>query len=419
MLAALVLCVAPELVAAAPRHTNGLRINATPNPILAGDGVLIYGQLEGKDVAHQPIRLYHRVNPSPQFTLIGVTRTDQFGFYEFTREEGVVYTNRSWFVRGPIHTHSRTIQERVEALVSLNADRTTADTRQPILFFGHVTPNHAFERVFLQEQMRASDEWRTLSSTTLGPGSNYAIEHRWRFPGLHVVRVLLRRDARNISSASDTLTVTIQQAQVPDFTISSTPPVVDIGQSAMISGKLYGRGTNKPEPETAVTLCGRPTDQQQFTCDTAGVTGMDGSYSFMVSPVHNEVYVVKSTLRPHRHTARLLEGVRDTVTLTANQTFVKAGQPVTPSGSAMPDKAGDVIYLERLGADGDWHIVGVHTMRPNSTFQFVRVFGTAGPKQFRARIPGDPENIGGASLPVTVTVTVPPPSLLPAASRQP
>ena len=71
--------------------------------------MLIYGQLKGAPVAGQTIRLYHRVNPSPFFTLIGSTTTDSFGFYKFTREEGVVMSNRSWFVRGPGFTHSRTV----------------------------------------------------------------------------------------------------------------------------------------------------------------------------------------------------------------------------------------------------------------------------------------------------------------------
>ena len=118
--------VAPDIASAAPQHNHGLTINATPNPIIAGEGVLIYGQLRGGNVAGQTIMLYHRVNPSTWFTLIGKTTTNTLGFYEFTRVEGIVYTNRSWFVRGPDGAHSRTIHERVAAEVSLTANMTTA-----------------------------------------------------------------------------------------------------------------------------------------------------------------------------------------------------------------------------------------------------------------------------------------------------
>ena len=101
LLAALVAVSVPAIASAAPRHNRGLTINATPNPIIAGDGVLIYGQLRGSDIANKPVVLYHRLATQPRFTIIGVTRTDSHGFYEFTRAEGVVLTNRSWFVRGP------------------------------------------------------------------------------------------------------------------------------------------------------------------------------------------------------------------------------------------------------------------------------------------------------------------------------
>ncbi len=156
MLASLVAVVAaavsPGVAGAAPRHNHGLTINATPNPIVSGQGVLIYGQLQRNPVAGQPIVLYHRVGSQRHFTVIGHTTTDSFGFYKFTREEGIVTTNRSWFVRGPNSSHSRTVHERVAALVSIAADKTAADTRQPITFSGSVSPSHAFQRVLLQAQ---------------------------------------------------------------------------------------------------------------------------------------------------------------------------------------------------------------------------------------------------------------------------
>ena len=56
-----------------PRHNHGLTIAATPNPIISGEGVLIYGQLNGSNHSGQTIYLYHRVNPAHSFTLIGTT----------------------------------------------------------------------------------------------------------------------------------------------------------------------------------------------------------------------------------------------------------------------------------------------------------------------------------------------------------
>jgi hypothetical protein len=419
LMSTLVAVAMPAAASAAPRHNRGLTINVTPKPIIAGEGVLIYGQLNGNNVAGQRIVLYHHISDSHQgFTQIGTTTTDGHGFYEFTRAEGIVETNRSWFVRQAVApgVHSRTIHERVMALVSLAADKTSADTFHPIVFSGHVDPNHRFERVFLQQQVGSGDDWKTLKSTRLGPASNYSVAYRFRIAGDHDVRVLFPGDRRNIKGVSDPLTVTIQQAQVPDFTIGSSAPIIDFGQSATISGTLYAKGTKTPEPTTPVTLCGRTLPAVQFTCDTAGVTGTDGSYGFNVTPVHNEVYVVETTLTPHRLTAKLFQGVRDAVSLSATSSSVTAGQQVMFTGSAMPDKTGDVVYLQRFGADHDWHTVAVRLIEPGSTFKFVRVFGTAGAKTFRALIPGDPGNVGGSSASVTVTVSLPPVSSLPPAS---
>ncbi len=100
-LSAVALAAAPGLANAAPVHNRGLTINATPNPIDSGDPVLIYGQLNGgTTVANQTIVLYHHINGSHHgYSVVGRTTTNSFGFYEFTRADGVVDTNRSWFVR--------------------------------------------------------------------------------------------------------------------------------------------------------------------------------------------------------------------------------------------------------------------------------------------------------------------------------
>jgi hypothetical protein len=418
-LIALLAAVVPATSGAAPRHNHGLTINATPNPIISGESVLVYGQLNVPPVAGQTIVLYHHVAGSHQgFTRIGRVTTDSHGFYEFPRPDGLVRTNRAWFARelGGQHVHSRTVLERVSALVSLSATPTNAATGQAVLFAGHVDPNHAGDRVYLQVQRGASDNWRTIKSGTLNGASNYLIAYRWRVPGARDVRVVFRGDNRNIRSESDPVTVTIQQRQIADFTINSSDPIIPEGSTATISGVLYQPGTTTPQPNTSVTLWGRVAGQAHFKALESTVTGSNGGYSFTEKPLQNTVYQARTTFKPHRHSAALFEGVRDVLTLAASSTNVTSGQPVTFTGSVTPDKAGDVVYLQRLGVDGDWHTVGVQRVRHDSTFRFVRTFGAAGPKTFRARIPGDPQNVGGASNSVTVNVTVPPPSILPPAS---
>lgn len=406
-------------VSAAPRHNHHLTIAAVPNPILAGEGVLVYGRLFGPDNSRQVIRLYHRLGGSGQgFTEIGVTQTNQFGEYEFNRADGVVMTNRDWFVRGPDGSHSRTVHERVAALITVNASMTNGDTSHPVVFTGHVTPDHLFQRVFLQKQNATGDDWSTIGSGLVGPGSNYLIVHRFRIPGAYSLRVLLRGDARNIRSTSD-VDVVIQQTQVPGFTINSSSPVVDAGGSTTISGVLDQPGTTTAEPGVVVQLWGRHADEP-FAAIADTVTGQDGSYSFSQTGLTaNTVYYVSTMKIAHsrvRRTARLFEGVRDLVTMQASAPAGYIGQTVTFTGTVTPNKADHVIYLQKRGADGDFHTVKLAIVNPDSTYQFTYTLGTEGTQTFRARIRGDEQNLSGASPSVTVTATVPPLSSLPSGS---
>lgn len=413
-LAALVSAVIPAVAGAAPRENRGLTIHAVPHHIIAGEAVLIFGRLQGPDHGNRLIRLYHRINPRPFFTLIGTTHTDSVGRYEFTRAEGIVETNRSWFVRGPQRTHSQTVHERVAALVSLAASTLSGTTRHPITFSGHLTPDHIGDTVLLQAQKDSSNRWRTLARGRVGAGSNYQIPWAFRVPGAYDLRVLFRGDSRNAAAVSDVVTVIIQQAEVPDFTIRTSDAIVTNGAPFTISGTLYEPGTTNPEPNTMVSLFARQPHGGPFREVTSTVTGSDGSYSFAnLESTTNELYQVRTTFAPARHSEVLFEGVQDVVTMSASSSTSTVGGHITFSGDVSPDKTGHVIYLQKLGKDGDWHTAETRVVHGNSTFQFGWTFGTAGPKEFRARITADGINVGGASAPVTIAVTQPPLSSLP------
>jgi hypothetical protein len=391
---------------AAPAHNDGLTIAATPNPILAGESVLIYGQLNGADNADQTITLFHRIYPQSAFTVISRTKTSPAGFYDFPRPEGIVMSNRSWFVRGPDGAHSRTIHEGVAALVSLSSDKTAADTGQAVVFSGHVSPTHVFERVKLQEQTSLSGNgWSTIATTYTGAASNFSVPHRWAVPGIYTLRAVFPGDARNLEGDSDSVTLIITQKQVPSFTINSSAPIIPIGQSVTISGVLYRSGsTVTVDPSTQVTLYGKPVGGTSVALATA-LTGPDGSYSFPQSPSHNEVYNVGTAILPTRVSASLFEGVQDAVTVGASSPTGTVGGTVSLSGTVSPDHTGHVIYLQRLGSDGYWHDVATRVVNTGSTFSFTYTFGEAGTIQLRGRIFGGPENVGGASAPVAIVVS--------------
>jgi hypothetical protein len=419
VLTTLVAVAAPSVASAHPLHNRGLTIAATPNPINSGDGVLIYGRLKGSAASGKTIYLYHHLAGIPGFTLIGHTTTNSFGFYDFTREEGVVLTNRSWFVRGPDSTHSRTIHESVDALVSLTSDTTVTSTGVPVHFSGTVSPAiHRFQRVVLREQVGLNgNTFKTIDTAHTNGAGAFTITHRWVLEGQHTVEAVFPGDARNARGESDTITVSVEQKQRAGFTIHTSAPIIPDGQSVNISGVLDMSGGTTPEPSTSVTLYGHPFGVHPFRAIATTDTAADGGYSFTQSPIDNEVYRVRTTLAPHRATALLYQGVQDVVTLTASPSTATVGGPVTFSGNVTPDKAGHLIYLQRKDAAGNWDIVGVGLIKTDSTYSFTRVFGHAGAKQFRTRIFGGPDNVGGASAPATVTVSgVAPVSSLPPAS---
>jgi hypothetical protein len=401
----------PSLAGAAPHHNRGLTIHAVPPSINSGDQVDIIGRWKGPQAAGQTVRLWHRVNPQTQFTPLGTRTTDATGRYEFQRADGIVDSNRNWFVAGPGHSHSKVVHEQVAALVSIAPDPASGGvvnglTRQPITFTGHVTPDHSGQIVKLQVSRDQGDNWRTIGTTRLGAGSNYSISQAWRIAGPRQVRVVLPRDVRNTRGISDTVSVQIQQRQVTGFSIQSSNQLIPYNSQATISGVVDQPGTSTPDASASVSLYAHMPRGGHYKVVQTTTTGSDGSYSFTVQPPTNEWYVAKLTFTPRIHSAQLFQGVQDLVSMTGPSSATVA-QHVEFTGTVTPDKAGHVIYLQKLDADNQWQTVEVRTVSSASTFTFGWTFGAAGAKQFRARILGGPVDIGGASAPVSVTVTDP------------
>lgn len=416
-LATLAIAAVPAASSAAPQFDHQLTIHAVPRVINAGDQVDIIGHLAGPDNGHRQIRLYHRINPAQRFSLISVTRTTAQGRYEFVRADGIVQTNRSWFVRGPLLSHSRVIHERVAALVSISPDpasggAVTGTVHKPVTFTGQVTPSHAGQFVDLQVSRDNGASWSTIKRAQLGSGSGYTIQAAWRIAGERDVRVVLPGDARNTEGISDVVSVLIQQPQVTGFSIQSSDQLVPEGTGSAIGGTVDQPGTSTPDSGASVSLYehspqGGPNHLVQTT-----TTGMTGGYSFDVAPTTNEWYQAALTFTPRIHSAELFQGVQDVVTM-SGPSSATVDQHVQFTGSVTPDKAGHVIYLQKLSADNVWQTVEIHQVGGASTYTFGWTFGAAGAKEFRARITGGPANVGAVSPPVPVNVTLPPLSTLP------
>jgi len=418
-LAAVLMMALPSKANAAPhpRHNHGLTIASTPNPITAGEGVLIYGQLKGPDSANQRIVLYHRINPAQQFTVVSITRTNSYGFYEFVRADGIVNSNRNWFVRGPGYTHSRTIHEWVSSVVTLAASAPSTTTAQPVTFSGTVFPLHPNQRVLLQEQNSVSGNgWSTIASGNTNSSSAFSIAHRFRLPGSYTLRAFFPSDPRNIAGMSPSISLTVQQEQNPSFTINASAQEITDGQPEMISGTLYANGsTTTGQPDTSVTLYAKQ-GTGNFQAQQTTMTDGSGNYSFNTMPLHNTVYYVRAML-PKVVTAKLFVGVQDVVNAALSSSTAQVGQTVKVTGTVTPDHAGHALYLQEQNAAGQWFDVGTSSLSNASTFAFKYTPGMMGTVNLRVQITGGPWNIGGVSSTLSLTVSgVAPVTSLPPAS---
>jgi hypothetical protein len=411
---AAVCAATPSIAAAAshPRASRGLTIHAAPRHVIAGDPVLIFGHLAGPNNASRKVVLYHRVGLRKQFTVVSRTRTNASGKYFFPRAQHVVNDNRSWYVRGPHHSHSTTIHEKVAAEVTLSSNTASGTTRHAIAFKGQITPGRGV-KVALQEQTAAGNSWRTVGSTRVGAGGRFSINHAWRRPGPHTVRIHFPGDTINTPASSNPTAVVVNQRQAPYFTIQSSDVLLADGATATVSGVLDKPHTSVGQGGVAIGLFARvPRSGAKFTQVATTTTAADGSYGFTVGGATNELYQARVAGK-RRHSAILFQGVQDAVTITPSTTSSTVGGHVTFTGSVAPDNAGHPVLLEYIGHDGQWQVAATSTVGPDSTYSIPWTFGNPGTHQFRVRVAGGPDNVGGASAPVMITVAQPTLSSLP------
>jgi hypothetical protein len=415
-----------------PSGRCGISLQA-PAHIAAGEEVLIFGRLRclnPANAAHQEVRLFHHVWGLPGFTYVQNVKTDAAGFYAITRADGVIETNRSWYVRAR-GARSATKHLHVSAQVTLSGPaegQLSTGFPNRVTFTGTVSPGDIGARVILQRQNSLTgNEWHRIDSGIVEQGAAsdsgvFTIVHTFIVPGDANIRVLVRSQGRNVPSESSILAYSISQAQNPALSIQSSTDPISFGEAATISGKLTAGG------EQPVTLLARVVHQRGFAPIAQAMTNTAGEYSFPAqSPVNSSFYRVQAggTCPPGArscpaHIARrgvssavLYEGVKDVLTAMASPTTVQAGQTVTFSGVVSPDHTGHLIYLERQNAHvPGFHVIQVWFVGPGSEYAIPHRFYEPGTKVVRIYIPGGPENQGAASAPFSIAVTPAPASTL-------
>lgn len=392
--AALALAPAGALAA-----NKSVTIAATPNPDVTGDPVTIFGKVNAPNPGNQKVVLWHKISGQHRFTPVFQTQTDATGFYSIARAEGVVRTNRRWFVRAA-GKRSRVVNERVYAEVALNNPPATVLTRHRLELTGKVTPGdvHRGERILLQVQRgQNGDRWHTIDRGRIRQGGTFVIGHKFGVAGSRTLRVKLRRDKYNLASASSPVSVSVEQAQNPRFTIGASKNPIFVSDPVTLSGQVAG-------PHNAgrtVGLFGREANGGYHLVASTTTDG-NGRYSFTQTPPHNTLYQARIG---RRHSVKLAVGVHDNVSIHPSGTTSTVGGTVTFTGSVAPPHAGHIVFLQRLGDDSAFHTIAVTRLGVGSQYQFSHTFSSTGTKVYRVLVPGGPKNLRGVSSTATVTVS--------------
>jgi hypothetical protein len=407
-------------------------MTAAPRQIVAGEPIVIFGQLRcanQADAAGREVVLYHHLAGIGGFGIVQSVTTDANGFYSIAPADGVVETNRSFYVRS-LGARSATKQVRVAAQVTLSGPtegQLLTGFPNRVTFTGTVSPADVGARVILQRQNASTgNDWHRIDRGVVDASGNFTIVHRFIVPGDANIRVLVRSQRRNVPSVSNVLAYSISQAQNPALTIQASADPIAFGEGVTISGKVPLR------PNQPVTLLARTRHQHGFAPVAQVQANTAGEYSFPQQfPVNSTFYRVQTAqcrLTPPQarpcvqivdcrprvvrcnsrqiSSAVLYEGVKDVLTAQVSATTVPAGQTVTFSGTVAPDHTGHVIYLERQNPHGSgFHVIQVSFVGAGSTYSIVHRLYDPGVKVLRVFIPGGPENQGAASPPFAITVT--------------
>jgi hypothetical protein len=373
-------------------------LNVAPRLITSGETALAFGH---SPCAAQTVTLYQRVVGTSGFAVAGTTTTDPKGFWQITTAP---QTNNSQFYAAIGASQSRHQLEKVAAQVTLVGPPETKQVLEglktgranAVTFSGTVSPDDSGATLVLQrENAIKGNEWHQIGLTIVNSNGGFALTHVFGAPGASDIRVLLRGNRRNVASPSNVLTYEISQAQNPALTILSSLDPLAYEGSTVISGTLAGL------PNTVVTLLGHAAGKS-FTPIATVKTDGEGNYSFPAqTPLTSIYYKVNGG---GRGSAVLYQGVKYLLTATPTATTITSGEPVTFTGTITPAREHD-IYIERENIAGTgFHVVAVAKSAADGSYSVSRILYAPGTEVLRVKVPGDRENGGTASAPVTVTV---------------
>ncbi len=104
----------------------------------------------------------------------------------------------------------------------LSASPTTVQAGQTVTFSGTVSPDHTGHVIYLERQNAHVPGFHVIQVWFVGPGSAYAIPHRFYEPGAKVVRVYIPGGPENQGAASAPFSIAVTPAPASTLTPESS-----------------------------------------------------------------------------------------------------------------------------------------------------------------------------------------------------
>lgn len=194
----------------------------------------------------------------------------------------------------------------------------------------------------------------------------------------------------------------------PTTLTASAPTAVTYGSSGTVLGHLVLAGTPFGLSGEKVALYQRASSTASWTLVTTHLTDARGNTSFLVKPLHTELYLLRHPADQFTTTSSSAAKTvkvawRVTANLTRTSVAPKAADAVT--ATVAPNAKGTTVTLQRKSGTS-WVNVATKTLSSTSTASFTFAApGTAGKYDYRVVKPASTVYVTGVSSVLVLTVT--------------
>jgi hypothetical protein len=193
-----------------------LTIEATPDPILYGQSVVISGKLAGV-TSSQPVTLLARTVHQHGFAQIAQVDTNSSGVYTFPAQMPV---NSTYYKVQGDGKSSTVLFEGVRYVLTAEASATSLMEGQVVTFSGKVapTPVHPGHVIYLQRQNASGTGFHVVRVSTVTPEATFSIPYQVFSVGSDVFRVYIPGGPDNGGAASALFTIHVSPAPAVSLT---------------------------------------------------------------------------------------------------------------------------------------------------------------------------------------------------------